>query len=89
MAIILSGERLHDFLIGVTYNDFTAAPKPGSYALCRAKYTGRASNGEILDLECDPGVKGRYVWIQIPGRTNILTLCEVEVFGSGELYEYG
>ena len=82
---ILSGERLHDFFIGVTYGDF---PKPVSYPLCRQQYTGAATNGEILDIQCDPGVKGQYVWIQIPGTRETLTLCEVQVFEAGQLNEY-
>ena len=86
MSIILSGNRLHDFFIGVTYDDFTSAPQPGNYPLCRAQYTGAAP--KILDVQCDPGVKGRYVWIQVPGNTQILTLCEVQVFEGGQLNEY-
>ena len=84
---ILSGERLHDFFVGVTYEDYNTTPQPGSYPLCHTQYTGAATNGQILDLQCDPGVKGRYVWIQIPGTNEILTLCEVEVFEAGELHE--
>ena len=85
---ILSGDRLHDFFIGVTYDDFTTTPQPDSYPLCRAQYTGAATDGQILDLECNPGVSGRYVWIQVPGTSEILTLCEVQVFEAGQLHEY-
>ena len=87
MALILSGERLHDFLIGVTKKDFKGAPD-GKYPLCRALYAGKATNGQILDLECDPGVNGQYVWITVPGNKQILTLCEVQVFEAGKLHEY-
>ena len=88
MAVILSRERLHDFFVGVTYENFRIAPKPGMYPLCRAQYAGKATNGQILDLECDPGVRGRYVWIQVPGNGQILTLCEVQVFEAGDVHEY-
>ena len=88
MALILSGGRLHDFLIGVTKKDFRRRPRLTKNRLCRSRYSGKASNGQILDLECDPGVKGRYVWIQVKGRKQILTLCEVQVFEAGEYIEY-
>ena len=88
MAVILSGNRLHDFFIGVTYDDFTTTPQPGNYPLCRAQYSGAATSGQILDLQCNPGVKGRYVWIQVPGTSHGLTLCEVQVFEAGQLHEY-
>ena len=75
-----SGDRLHDFFVGVTVLDMTD-PQPGQYPLCQSQYIGAATNGQILDLVCNPGVQGRYVWIQIPtGTFEILTLCEVEVY---------
>ena len=83
MAVFLSGGRLHDFFIGVTNKDFTTAPKLGNYPLCRARYSGSTTNGQVLDLKCDPGVRGRYVLIQVPGYDQILTLCEVQVFEAG------
>ena len=82
MAVILSGSRLHDFFIGVTNDDFTTAPQPGNYPLCQ-RYSGRAIDGQILDLKCNSVVRGRYVWIQVPGKGQILTLCEVQVFEAG------
>ena len=32
-------------------------------------------------MECTNYVRGRYVIVQIPGSGEILTLCEVQVFG--------
>ena len=85
---ILSGEELHDFFIGVTYGDFATAPEPGNYSLCQEQYKGAVTTGQILDLQCDRGVKGRYVWIQVPGDKEILALCEVQVFEAGQLHAY-
>ena len=85
---ILSGERLHNFFVGVTSDDYKTAPKPGSYPLCHKKYTGTATNGQILDIQCDAGVMGQYVWIQVQGDEETLTLCEVQVFEAGMLHEY-
>ncbi|KAH0617338.1 hypothetical protein JD844_015390 [Phrynosoma platyrhinos] len=39
------------------------------------------SAGSLSILCCD-GLKGRYVSLVIPGRTEYLTLCELEVYGS-------
>ena len=86
-CLLHSGSRLHDFLIGVTKVDLVTAPIPGNYPLCLGQYSGAATDGQILDLECDTGVSGRYVWIQILGTDEILTLCEVEVYEAGQLYQ--
>ena len=75
------GYRLHDFYIGVLPNDIEGKPVPGSYPLCQPQYSGPAAHNDILDLNCNPGTKGRYVLIQVPGNSEILTLCEVEVYG--------
>ncbi|XP_029451388.1 pentraxin fusion protein-like [Rhinatrema bivittatum] len=37
-------------------------------------------HGETLSFECD-GMEGRYVTVGIPGRTEHLSICEVQVFG--------
>ncbi|KAH1178477.1 hypothetical protein KIL84_012179 [Mauremys mutica] len=37
--------------------------------------------GSLSTISCD-GRKGRYVTITIPGRVEVLTLCEVEVYGT-------
>ena len=84
---ILSGERLHDFFIGVTFVDFTTKPQPGNYSLCRTQYMAAATDGQILDLHCDPGVEGRYVCIQVLGSNQPLTLCEVQVFEAGQIHK--
>ena len=82
----ISGEKLHDFFIGVTLEDVTAAgkPVPGSYPLCMPQFSGAASNGDILYFSCAPNLIGRFVLIQISGPDSVLTLCEVEVYGTGK-----
>ncbi|XP_041636264.1 fucolectin-4-like [Cheilinus undulatus] len=37
--------------------------------------------GETAEFQCGSGMDGRYVTINIPGETRILSMCEVEVFG--------
>ena len=80
------GNFLHDFFIGVTMDDFTSTPQPGNYTLCTPQYNGAATTGQILNLCCDLGVEGRYVWIQVPGTSQQMNICEVEVYQSGQCY---
>ena len=47
-------------------------------------HTGALANGEHLLVRCPDATYGRYVVITIPGDTETLSLCEVEVFGCGE-----
>ena len=78
----LLGERLHDFQVGVSQNspnDIT--PAVTNYPLC-ATYDGRVA--AVTDLICTTAIVGQYVIVQIPGSSERLTLCEVEVFGVGK-----
>ncbi|KAL7990235.1 hypothetical protein Chor_010589 [Crotalus horridus] len=45
---------------------------------------GTISNGSAgsLSIICCGGLRGRYVTVVIPGRTEYLTLCDLEVYGS-------
>ena len=81
------GDHLRDFYIGVTMDDLDR-PEPGKYPLCRAQYIGAAKAGQKLTLQCEPWTKGRYVWIQMQATSEFLSLCEVEVYGAGQLYQY-
>ena len=80
MHSINLGDLLHDFFVGVTMDDITS-PEPGKYPLCLPQQMGKATTGQILDLKCDSGVQGRYVWLQVPGtESEILNICELEVY---------
>ena len=37
--------------------------------------------GQTMTFTCN-GMEGRYVTVVIPGQKKVLTLCEVEVFGT-------
>eukprot|EP00058_Branchiostoma_floridae_P023023 XP_002608513.1 hypothetical protein BRAFLDRAFT_92405 [Branchiostoma floridae] len=39
-----------------------------------------AEHGHVITIDCQEPIIGRYVTIQLVGRTDFLTLCEVEVF---------
>ena len=79
-----AGDRPHDLYVGVTTDDFASTPQPGNYTLCQPQFCGAAAIGHVVELECDVGVKGRYVWIQLPGSAENLTICEVEVNRAGK-----
>ena len=72
---LLSGTRLSKFNI-------TVGPYNGQYGKC-----GSSSNymdtGETASFTCDPNAKGTSLKITIKDRKELLTLCEVLVFGKG------
>ena len=77
---VISGERLHDFDIKIGNDNFN--PEDVSTLKPCTHYDGTAGSSEVLRLACDAGnMIGRYVFIQIPGEKETLTLCEVEVYG--------
>ena len=43
-------------------------------------FPGPATESQVIEVRCAPGVSGRYVVVQIMGQ-QYLTLCEVEVYG--------
>ena len=43
------------------------------------------AQGQSQNVQCN-GKSGKYVFIDIPGRTDSLTLCEVEVFKQGDAF---
>ena len=43
-------------------------------------FAGPGTEGQEIEVRCAPGVRGRYVVVQIMG-IQYLTVCEVEVFG--------
>ena len=82
----IKGWRLHDFNVGVTDTDPTIEspnPSPSNYDLC-GSYNGVVCDGGIVDMVCDVSTRGRYVIVQILGTSQVLTLCEVQVFESSK-----
>ena len=62
-------------------------PVPGQYISC-TEYVGTVADGATINVTCDrPEMVGRYIIIQIHGHSEILTLCEVEVYG-GSSFKY-
>ena len=86
---IISGERLDNFLVGVT-NDFSPPNwvVRGSYPLCGQYSTATYSK---MYLNCTANTPpGQFVIIQQPSnRTGWLTICEFEVYGYGKYCELG
>ncbi|XP_066275245.1 polycystin-1-like protein 2 [Branchiostoma lanceolatum] len=46
-------------------------------------------HGHVITIDCQEPIIGRYVTIQLVGRTDFLTLCEVEVFTATETKHAG
>lgn len=75
-----TAEELHDYDIGVTDEPPSSqTPSPVNYDLCHHVVGGAQS---VATITCNPVVSGRYVVIQIAGSSEILTLCEVVVYGT-------
>ena len=73
--------RLHDFDIGLASCEWSLVTAVDHYVLCK-HYTGIVEKGANITVNCDhPDVMGRYLVFKIPGDAEILTLCEVEVYG--------
>lgn len=51
-------------------------------------------SGWITEVKCDPPVEGQYLWVELPGKDKVLTLCGVVVKGTelddgpAESYKY-
>ncbi len=73
--------RLHDFNVGIMERALTYGETldPTSYPLC-AYHPGAAGSGATVTLSCPPTIGlAVSVLIQIPGSSERLTLCEVQV----------
>ncbi|XP_035684615.1 uncharacterized protein LOC118421436 [Branchiostoma floridae] len=69
------GERLRNVLVRVGPNqDITQNDQ------CGETYPTTPVNGEVIVVYCNPPMSGRYVSIELSGRTDYLSVCEVEVF---------
>ena len=82
----LTGERLHNFNVGLTNNSpAEIAPSLSNYNVC-LHYGGTVPQGDTVSLQCEQSCRmGRYLVVQIQGAAETLTLCEVEVH-KGEGY---
>ena len=84
LAFLILGERLHDFNVDVlNYNPEISSQENQNKTPC-GTYEGVVSNGDWAEVMCAPGARGSYVRIQIPGDSQALSLCEVEVFSDGK-----
>ena len=77
-ALFVAAERLHDVSVNVTLDNSTGNT-PGASELC-AHVAGPFASGQTR-IVCTNEVVRRYVTISISGVNDILTLCEVEVYG--------
>ncbi|XP_078666203.1 uncharacterized protein LOC144908469 isoform X3 [Branchiostoma floridae x Branchiostoma belcheri] len=75
------GERLRNFMVRVgPYEDFRENTPCGDI------YSETPSEGETIDVRCEEPISGRWVSVQLIGREDYLSLCEVQVFsGTGEI----
>ena len=64
------------------YEDDISAPSADAptSTIC-TRYNGMAPPRLLPGIECETRMTGRYVVIQIPGPTETLVLCEVELYG--------
>ncbi|XP_019630216.1 PREDICTED: hemicentin-1-like [Branchiostoma belcheri] len=69
------GERLRNFMLRVgPYEDFRENTPCGDI------YSEIPSEGETIDVRCEEPISGRWVSVQLIGREDYLSLCEVQVF---------
>ena len=78
--MFVAAERLHDVSVYVMTHQPSVHFPPSASMLCQ-KLSGLFPSGETRQIVCSPGLIGRYVYIALPGSGQILTLCEVEVYG--------
>ncbi|XP_078614388.1 uncharacterized protein LOC144883667 [Branchiostoma floridae x Branchiostoma japonicum] len=69
------GERLKNFMVRVGPNEDFAQNDQ-----CGEMYTGTPEDGQTIVVYCSPPIPGRYVSVQLMGREDNLSLCEVEVY---------
>ena len=80
----IAEQRLHDFYVRVSMiSPEEETPSASNSQLCGFQSEHPAASGTAT-ITCDsPLPWGRYVSVQIEGSSEVLTLCEVEVFGKG------
>eukprot|EP00058_Branchiostoma_floridae_P028363 XP_002613854.1 hypothetical protein BRAFLDRAFT_72026 [Branchiostoma floridae] len=68
------GGRLHGFVVQVKRDGQTI------WRHCGAPYSETPEEGQSITVDCGSPMVARYVRIQLPGKSERLSLCEVEVF---------
>ncbi|XP_078616716.1 uncharacterized protein LOC144884998 isoform X2 [Branchiostoma floridae x Branchiostoma japonicum] len=53
-----------------------------SSELCGAPYSETPTNGQSITVDCGRPIIGRYVRVKLPVKSDLLSVCEVEVFPS-------
>ncbi|XP_078597111.1 uncharacterized protein LOC144873541 [Branchiostoma floridae x Branchiostoma japonicum] len=69
------GERLRNFMVRIGPFQDILDNTP-----CGDIHQETPSNGEIIDVQCAEPISGRWVSVQLVGRTDYLSLCEVQVY---------
>ncbi|CAH1227046.1 MRC1 [Branchiostoma lanceolatum] len=68
------GSRLDGFVVLVKQEGHRA------WQTCGAQHSGTLTEGQSITVDCGRPIIARYVRIQVPGKSDRLSLCEVEVF---------
>ena len=80
---VFSVERLHDFEVKLLDKPpLEVSPTSPDQAVCYKHHDTLPTNP--FSFNCTSYMVGRYLAIVIPGDSEVLTLCEVKVFGYGE-----
>jgi len=75
--------RLHDFEVRVTSSSPTEEALVVSSNKVCGVFWGAVDAGATAEIKCSPEIVGRYVIVRLKD-AGVLTLCELEVFGSEE-----
>ncbi|XP_066290517.1 uncharacterized protein [Branchiostoma lanceolatum] len=69
------GERLRNFMVRVGLFEEIRENTP-----CGSIYSATPSDGQTIDVRCAEPISGRWVSVQLIGREDYLSLCEVQVY---------
>lgn len=73
---IYPGQFLHDFDVWISNVSYGSMD---SKSLC-GHHAGTVGGTEFINVACDNIIYGRYVTVKIPGSSEALSVCEVQVF---------
>jgi len=76
ISCFTSAHQLHDIIIDILTS------KDGAFSQRCAVVKGHLLLGETRHIPCVAGVKGRFVNITVPGPSETLSVCEVQVYGT-------